>query len=637
MCFLWVTWFRNISKIKEMPETRRIVVADFLNTTGDQVFEGALEQAMCIGLEGAPFISIYKRGEAKKITDEISGTEDGKLDENLAQLVSRREGIALVVAGIIESKGTGYNIKVWAIDPVNQEKVMEDSESIKRKEQVFRAVDNLSEKLRSNLEENIKDSSQRGLVETFTTKSIESMKAYAHAQDLQSLGKYNESIEYYKKAIENDPDFGRAYSGLAVSSSNLGKDEDAYKFIETALSHLDRMNEREKLKTRGWHFLMKRNYEKAKEEYSMLAEQFPADIVAHINLSVAFWGLKDYEAAIKESKIVAELAPNDAVNYYNLCEYAWLAGEFELSIESGKKVWEINPEYEGPYLYFYISSSQVVLGQPEEAEETLQLLKNKFPDNESAKRIAERGFLNLALYEGRLNDAKSILKDQINSAIDEERSEILTQKEIKLAEVYMLQENKSLAMKTLDGILPRIIKEDDYNLIFDAAYVYLKSNLLDKAASLAKRIDQPRDYKEKLSELWAKALAWIIKGEINTYHGNGLKAEEEFGKAIKLLSESKNINDRWIYRYNLGYVYLKKDGFTEAHSEFELCLKRIQEAKYFELHAYIPLVHYYLGKAQEGLKSPAAMESYIKFLDMKKRGHGDILVEDAKKRLNELK
>ncbi|MFX0200510.1 MAG: protein kinase, partial [Candidatus Hodarchaeota archaeon] len=162
MGFLWVTWFRHIGTIKEMPEARRVVVADFLNTTGDQVFEGALEQAMCIGLEGAPFISIYKRGEAKKIADEISGTEDGKLDESLAQLVSRREGIALVVAGIIESKGTGYNIKVWAIDPVNQEKVMEDSESIKRKEQVFRAVDNLSEKLRSDLGENIKDSSQRG-------------------------------------------------------------------------------------------------------------------------------------------------------------------------------------------------------------------------------------------------------------------------------------------------------------------------------------------------------------------------------------------------------------------------------------------------------------------------------------------
>ncbi len=634
---LWLAWFRNIGKVKELPEPRRVVVADFQNKTGDQVFEGALEQAMCIGLEGAPFISIYKRGDAKKVANEISGKEDGKMDENLAQLVSRREGIALVVAGIIESKKEGYNIKIWAVDPVNSNKVMESSESIRRKEQVFRAIDNLSEKLRSDLGENIKESSQRRLVETFTTKSIEAMKAYAQAQDLQTLGKYNESIEYYRKAIENDPDFGRAYSGLAVSSSNLGKKEDASKYIEIALSHLDRMSEREKLRTRGWHYLMKENYEKAKEEYSMLAELYPADVVAHINLSVAFWGLKDYKSAINQSKIVAELDPNDAINYYNLCEYAWLAGEFELSVESGKKVWEINPEYEGPYLYYHISNSQVGLGQPEGAEETLQRLQENFPDNEMAKRIAERGFLNLALYEGRLNDAKEILQRQIFSALDEKKTEVLSQKRIELSKILILQKNRSQAVKNLDIALSSVIKEDNWELLFEAAHVYLKLSLLDKAASLVTKIERPRNYKDKHSEAEAKALARIIEGEINISRGDRLKAEEEFGKAIRLLREAKNINDRWIYRYYLGYVYLKKEEFTEAHSEFELCIKRIQEATSPEYYTYIPLVHYYLGQVQEGLKSQAAIDSYAKFLDIKKRGDRGILVEDAKKRLAVLK
>ncbi len=634
---LWLAWFRNIGKVKELPEPRRVVVADFQNKTGDQVFEGALEQAMCIGLEGAPFISIYKRGDAKKVANEISGKEDGKMDENLAQLVSRREGIALVVAGIIESKKEGYNIKIWAVDPVNSNKVMESSESIRRKEQVFRAIDNLSEKLRSDLGENIKQSSQRRLVETFTTKSIEAMKAYAQAQDLQTLGKYNESIEYYRKAIENDPDFGRAYSGLAVSSSNLGKKEDASKYIEIALSHLDRMSEREKLRTRGWHYLMKENYEKAKEEYSMLAELYPADVVAHINLSVAFWGLKDYKSAINQSKIVAELDPNDAINYYNLCEYAWLAGEFELSVESGKKVWEINPEYEGPYLYYHISNSQVGLGQPEGAEETLQRLQENFPDNEIAKRIAERGFLNLALYEGRLNDAKEILQRQIFSALDEKKTDVLSQKRIELSKILILQKNRSQAVKNLDIALSSVIKEDNWELLFEAAHVYLKLSLLDKAASLVTKIERPRNYKDKHSEAEAKALARIIEGEINISRGDRLKAEEEFGKAIRLLREAKNINDRWIYRYYLGYVYLKKEEFTEAHSEFELCIKRIQEATNPEYYAYIPLVHYYLGQVQEGLKSQAAIDSYAKFLDIKKRGDSGILVEDAKKRLAVLK
>lgn len=52
---------------------------------------------------------------------------------------------------------------------------------------------------------------------------------------------------------------------------------------------------------------------------------------------------------------------------------------------------------------------------------------------------------------------------------------------------------------------------------------------------------------------------------------------------------------------------------------------------------YIPLVYYNLGQVQEGLKSPAATDSYQTFLEIKKRGDGDIIVEDARKRLAGLK
>ena len=266
----------------------------------------------------------------------------------------------------------------------------------------------------------------------------------------------------------------------------------------------------------------------------------------------------------------------------------------------------------------------------------LQLL-NAFPDNARAKQRAEEGFLNLALYEGRLNDAKEILQKQISFALDEKKTDVLSQKRVHLSEVLILKNNKSEALENLDIALPSVLKEDNWDLLFAAAHIFLKSNLLSKAAFLVTKIERPRNYKEKHSEAEAKALARIIEGEIDISNGDRLKAEKELEKAIELLNEAKNLNDVWIYRYYLGYVYLKKEDFTEAHSEFELCLKRIQEATYPRYYAYIPLVHYYLGQVQEGLKSPAAIDSYSKFLDMKKRGDGDILVEDAKKRLAGLK
>ena len=41
-----------------------LLIADFNNQTGDPLFDGSLEQALNIGLEGAPFIRAYKRPSA---------------------------------------------------------------------------------------------------------------------------------------------------------------------------------------------------------------------------------------------------------------------------------------------------------------------------------------------------------------------------------------------------------------------------------------------------------------------------------------------------------------------------------------------------------------------------------------------
>jgi hypothetical protein len=92
----------------------------------------------------------------------------------------------------------------------------------------------------------------------------------------------------------------------------------------------------------------------------------------------------------------------------------------------------------------------------------------------------------------------------------------------------------------------------------------------------------------------------------------------------------------------MGFASLEAGAFTEAYTEFDLCLKRRGEATSVFMndlpsYRYFPQVYYYLGRAQEGLKSPAAKESYQAFLKIKEKSMGDPLVEDAKRRLAGLK
>jgi hypothetical protein len=78
--------------------------------------------------------------------------------------------------------------------------------------------------------------------------------------------------------------------------------------------------------------------------------------------------------------------------------------------------------------------------------------------------------------------------------------------------------------------------------------------------------------------------------------------------------------------------------FTEADSEFELCLRRKGEASAVFLDdvptfRIVPPLYYYLGRAQEGLKSPEAAASYKTFISYQEKGVGPLL-SDARRRLN---
>ena len=88
---------------------------------------------------------------------------------------------------------------------------------------------------------------------------------------------------------------------------------------------------------------------------------------------------------------------------------------------------------------------------------------------------------------------------------------------------------------------------------------------------------------------------------------------------------------------DLGRAYLERGSFPEAYSEFEICIKRRGETGALFLDdlptfRFLPQAYYYLGRSQEGLKSPAAKESYQKFISIQEKGTGPLLA-DARIRL----
>ena len=106
----------------------------------------------------------------------------------------------------------------------------------------------------------------------------------------------------------------------------------------------------------------------------------------------------------------------------------------------------------------------------------------------------------------------------------------------------------------------------------------------------------------------------------------------EIQQAIALFEAAQAISDTWLGRLDLGRAYLERGSFPEAYSEFEICIKRRGETGALFLDdlptfRFLPQAYYFLGRAQEGLKSPAAKESYQKFVSIQEKGTGPLLAD----------
>ena len=600
------------------PKPVSVLIADFENKTGDTVFDGALEQTFAIGLEGASFITLYDRGQARQLAGQLDPQAGGRLEGAAAILVSRREGINVVVQAVIErdKTGAGYTIRTRAVDPVSSDVLAENSESIPNKAGVLKAADILAGRLRASLEGVPFESIQEASKETFTTASLEAMKAYARAQDLTTAGKDEEAIKEYLKALEIDPSLGRAYAGLAVVYRNRGELEQARKYYEKAMGLLNQMTDREKFRTRGGYYFVNRNYKKAIEEFGALRAQYPMDLAGYINLPLAHFYARDMARAFEEGKKAVEAYPDRINPLYNLVWYAIAADRLDEAEAAAQKVIKLDSSFAEARVC--LGLIRLMRGRSSEAAGEYRRLD---VTEAYAASLGAAGLADLALYEGRQDDARKILEPAIAGDLKNGLNAFATQKRLMLSEVLLSLGRPAEALKSVEDALAGTSNE---SVQYSGALIVLRAGKKDKAQALAASLaTQPSPEPQAYSRL--------ILGEIDLLEGS-------LPEAIKKFHEAQAQVDTWIGHVALGRAYLAAGQFIEASSEFESCLKRRGEAASVFLDdlptiRYLPQIYYYLGRAQEGLKIPAAKESYKKFLEIKILAAGDPLVEDAKRRL----
>src|SRR5712692_8266271 len=92
-----------------------ILLADFLNTTGDPVFDGTLRQALAAQLGQSPFLDIFPEDRVRETLKFMNRSPDERVTREVAKEIRERRGFKAMLLGSISALGNHYVVSLDAV------------------------------------------------------------------------------------------------------------------------------------------------------------------------------------------------------------------------------------------------------------------------------------------------------------------------------------------------------------------------------------------------------------------------------------------------------------------------------------------------------------------------------------------
>ena len=305
---------------RALTERDTILLTDFVNTTGDAVFDGTLKQALAVQLGQSPFLNIFSEDRVRGALRFMGRPTDQRVTRDVGREICQRQGLKALLAGSIASLGNNYVIALEVVNAQTGEAMAREQTEAKSKDGVLRALGEAATRLREKLGESLASIQKFDApIEQATTSSLEAFKAFSLGFEEQLKGKYFEAIPLYKRAADIDRNFALAYARLASVYVNTGEYGLAEEAAQQAYDLRDRVSERERLYiSMSYYSNVTREVEKYIETLELWKRTYLRDVVPRNNLALQYNNLGQYEKGVEEASEAIRLNPNAAPPHTNL-------------------------------------------------------------------------------------------------------------------------------------------------------------------------------------------------------------------------------------------------------------------------------------------------------------------------------
>ena len=326
-----VATFLYLNRKPALTDNDTILLADFVNTTGDEVFDGTLKQALAVQLEQSPFLNIFSEERVRESLRLMSRAPDERVTREVAREICQRQGLKAMLLGSIAKLDRNYAITLEAINGQNGETIARQQAEAEGKDQVLKTLGSAAMKLREKLGESLASIKKFDVpIEQATTSSLEALKAYSlgQVQYNVSIDRATKAISLYQRAIELDPSFASAYAALARVCRNSGLC-DAAKYAEMAFERRKGVSEREKFYIASIYYWVTWQSHKTIEVAELFKQTYPRDWFAHNLLSINYRDIGQHEKALETAREASRLNPNNLSTLVTLARALRLLERFE--------------------------------------------------------------------------------------------------------------------------------------------------------------------------------------------------------------------------------------------------------------------------------------------------------------------
>ena len=311
-------FYLRASRNAKLTEKDTALVADFVNTTGDPVFDDTLRKALTVELLQSPFLNVFSDEKSRQTLKLMGKSSDERITADIGREICQRNGVKALLVGSIANLGSQYVITLDAINAASGDTLAEVQGQAASKEQVLATLDKTTTQLRGTLGESLASIQKFDKpLEQATTSSLEALKSFTLGDVKHSETDEFGAIPFYKRAIELDPNFAMGYARLGTIYSNLGVADVAEGYRGKAFELKDRASERERLYITAHYYMDSGQLEKGIAAYELFKQTYPREVSPYSNLAVEYvLNLGEFEKGLAQARETLRVDPDDARGYF---------------------------------------------------------------------------------------------------------------------------------------------------------------------------------------------------------------------------------------------------------------------------------------------------------------------------------